>query len=223
LRVVATSEKEAAVGRSLSGALVELGLSNYPGLFMLGAPGPASEAFGYWPATIAQAKLEHRVTLPDGTTEGISPPGLPPPPGEGRGGGEDRGGGEPDEPIALSEPGPTRRVPLGSIADARSGDKGSDANVGLWVRSDAAFAWLRSALTVEHFRQLVPEARDLAVERHELPNLRALNFVVRGLLRGGAAATVRLDRQAKSLGEYLRSRILEVPVSLLAPAVSRVY
>ena len=112
------------------------------------------------------------------------------------------------------------RAALGTIVDARSGDKGSDANVGLWVRSDAALEWLRDALTVERFRELLPEARGLAVERYELPNLRALNFVVRGLLRGGAVATLRFDRQAKALGEYLRARIVEIPASLVGSDAS---
>ena len=111
--------------------------------------------------------------------------------------------------------GATRRVPLGAIADARSGDKGSHANVGLWVRSDAAFAWLRSELTTARFRALLPEAEGLEVERHELPNLRAVNFVVHGLLQGGAIASVRFDRQAKGLGEFLRSRWVDAPVDLI--------
>ncbi len=119
----------------------------------------------------------------------------------------------PGAPYAI--PGPTRRIPLGTLVDARSGDKGSDANVGLWVRTDEAFEWLRATLTVERLRELVPEAAPLTVTRVTFPNLRAVNFVVRGLLDGGAIATRRFDRQAKALGEFIRSRYVEVPVALL--------
>ena len=114
--------------------------------------------------------------------------------------------------------GETRRAPLGMLVDARSGDKGSHANVGLWVASDDAFAWLRSFVTVARFKELLPEANDLNVERHELANLKALNFVVHGLMDGGAIAALRFDRQAKALGEYLRSRWVDIPVALLEGA-----
>jgi hypothetical protein len=106
-------------------------------------------------------------------------------------------------------------VPLGRVAAARSGDKGGNANVGLWVRDEAAWPWLRDTLTVETFRTLLPEADDLQVQRHELANLWAVNFVVVGLLGEGVASSTRPDPQAKSLGEYLRSRHLDVPTSLL--------
>jgi hypothetical protein len=110
----------------------------------------------------------------------------------------------------------TRRVPLGLVAGARSGDKGGNANVGLWARTPEAYEWLASYLTVERFRQLVPEAEHLEIERYELPNLLALNFVVHGLLGEGVASSTRHDPQAKGLGEYLRSRHVEVPERLLA-------
>jgi len=111
--------------------------------------------------------------------------------------------------------GPTREVPLGRLCGARSGDKGGNANVGVWVRRDEAYGWLLDFLSVERFRSLVAEARDLEVERYAFPNLRALNFVVRGLLGDGVAASLRPDPQAKSLGEYLRARLVPVPVALL--------
>jgi hypothetical protein len=107
-------------------------------------------------------------------------------------------------------------MPLGTVVGARSGDKGGNANVGLWARSPAGFAWLAAELTVERFRQLLPEAAALAVDRSEFANLLALNFVVHGLLGEGVASSTRPDPQAKSLGEYLRSRLVEVPIALLA-------
>jgi hypothetical protein len=87
--------------------------------------------------------------------------------------------------------------------------------VGLWAVSPAAYAWLRRHLTVGRFRELLTEAADLQVDRYELPNLLALNFVVHGLLAPGVSATTRPDPQAKGLGEYLRSRTAEIPAALL--------
>ncbi|HEY4670382.1 MAG TPA: hypothetical protein VIH05_11455, partial [Tepidiformaceae bacterium] len=122
-------------------------------------------------------------------------------------------------PAAAAPPnppeGPTVRAPLGIIFGARSGDKGGNANVGVWARSDAAYAWLQSFLTVERFQELFPEAKTLEVRRYELPNLRALNFVVVGLLGQGVASSTRMDPQAKSAGEYLRARVVDIPRSLL--------
>ena len=83
------------------------------------------------------------------------------------------------------------------------------------ARDDAGYQWLAAELTVGRLRQLLPEAATLGIERYELPNLRAVNFVIRGLLGEGVASSTRPDPQAKSLGEYLRSRLVEVPVDLL--------
>jgi hypothetical protein len=112
-------------------------------------------------------------------------------------------------------PGPTVRVPLGRVFGARSGDKGGTANVGVWARDAAGYAFLAERLTVERFRELIPEARDLEVRRYELPNLLAVNLVVVGLLGEGVSSTTRIDPQAKGLGEWLRARVVELPAELL--------
>ncbi|MGB3355201.1 MAG: exopolyphosphatase, partial [Mycobacterium sp.] len=106
--------------------------------------------------------------------------------------------------------------PLGAVLGARSGDKGGNANIGLWARDDAGYAWACEHLTVERLRGLLgPEAAQLPIERFELPNLRALNVVVHGLLGEGVASSTRPDPQAKGLGEYLRSSVVDIPQSLL--------
>jgi hypothetical protein len=102
------------------------------------------------------------------------------------------------------------------VVGARSGDKGGNANVGLWARTDKAWAWLDAVMTVEVFKDLLPEAGPLEVRRYELANLRALNFVVVGLLGEGVASSTRFDAQAKALGEQLRAAELEIPVALLS-------
>jgi hypothetical protein len=104
---------------------------------------------------------------------------------------------------------------LGEIVHARSGDKGGDANLGVWVRDPRAWEWLQSTLTVEELRRLLPETRELAIERYELPNLGAVNFLIRGLLGTGATSSLRLDSQAKALGEWFRARSAKVPRSLV--------
>jgi hypothetical protein len=111
--------------------------------------------------------------------------------------------------------GSTVRAPLGLVVGARSGDKGGNANLGVWARTDEAYAWLERYLTVDRVRELLPEAAPLEVERHELPNLRALNFVLVGLLGEGVASSTRMDAQAKGLGEYLRAKHVDIPAELL--------
>ena len=110
--------------------------------------------------------------------------------------------------------GATERVPLGTICGGRSGDKGGNANVGLWARTDDAYEWLAQALTIDAFKELLPEACDLEVQRYELPNLRALNFVVVGILGEGVASSVRPDPQAKGLAELVRAQLVDVPASV---------
>jgi hypothetical protein len=112
------------------------------------------------------------------------------------------------------------RAPLGTFVHARSGDKGGDANLGLWVVHDghpsyaARVAWLLGLVRPELVRDLLPEARDLDVDVFELPNLGGVNVVLRGLLGPGVAASTRFDPQAKGLGEWARSRHVEIPEEL---------
>jgi hypothetical protein len=80
---------------------------------------------------------------------------------------------------------------------------------------NAAYAWLAQLLTVDKLKELLPEARPLHVERFELPNILSLNFVVHGLLGDGVAASLRADPQAKTLGEYLRAKVVDIPSALL--------
>ena len=110
---------------------------------------------------------------------------------------------------------------LGEIIHARSGDKGGDANLGVWVHEREGWEWPRSTLTVDELRRLLPETRDLAISRYEFPNLGAVNFLIRGLLGTGATSTLRLDAQAKALGEWLRSRSVNVPRAVVEAATGR--
>jgi hypothetical protein len=209
LRVVASGDDEQAVGRRFSGAIVELALATFPGIYLTAPPGRASRAGVYRPAWVDQTRLRHHVVGADGGVVLIDPPAAVkayPPTDDGA-----RSG--PEEAQAIAEP--LVEVRLGQVVAARSGDKGGNANVGIWVSNDERWAWLRDWLTTDRIRQLMPEAADLEITRVELPNLRAINFVIHQLLGEGAISSVRLDSQAKGVGEFLRARRAEVPSSLL--------
>jgi hypothetical protein len=192
--------------RAFAARLVELALATYPGCTFTTPPGDAAPFGVYWPALVAKTEVDERVVGPDNSSRAI-------PQTTGR---PDPDLGDPAADWTPAPPaGPTRRVPLGTIVGARSGDKGGNANVGLWARTAAGGAWLADTLTVERFKVLVPEAADLTVTRHDLPDLHAVNFVVHGLLGEGVSSATRPDPQAKGLGEYVRSRLVDVPVDLL--------
>ncbi|GGY24839.1 exopolyphosphatase [Streptomyces omiyaensis] len=205
LRLVVRDPDPGKVGRGLTGAAIELALASYPGFHVTAPPGKGAPYGVFETAYVPAADVPHTAVLPDGTRVAVPVPAetrvLAPVP-------------EPDLPSPLPA-GPTARAPLGRIAGARSGDKGGDANVGVWVRTDAEWRWLAHALTVDRFRALLPETARFEVVRHVLPNLRALNFTVAGILGEGVASQARFDPQAKALGEWLRSRHLDVPRELL--------
>lgn len=214
LRISVKDPNPEVVGRGFSGAAVELALASYPGFTLTGPPGDAVPYGVYWPALVPAEQVTHVVVHADGRRELVphTPAGdqqvIAP---------RHTGRAEQRSPVDQLPPdrGPTRRLPLGTVLGARSGDKGGAANVGFWARTDEAAVWLDSWLTEGAFRRLLPEADGLAVELHRLPGLRAVNVVVHGLLGEGVAASTRFDPQAKGLGEYLRSRLVDVPVTLL--------
>jgi acyclic terpene utilization AtuA family protein len=205
LHCVARGPDPKSVGRAFSSAAIELALSSYPGFHVTAPPGDATPYGVFSAAYVDPALVPHVAVLPDGTRvdiaaspqtlelQDVPAPPLPPP--------------LPD--------GETMRMPLGLVAGTRSGDKGGDANVGVWAPSEECWQWLANLLTVEMFQSLLPETAPLRVTRFVLPNLRALNFVVEDLLGEGVASNARHDPQAKALGEWLGSRKVDVPVVLL--------
>ncbi|MFH8800422.1 acyclic terpene utilization AtuA family protein [Streptomyces sp. NPDC017936] len=205
LRLVVRDPDQATVGRALTGAAVELALASYPGFHVLAPPGKGSPYGVFETAYVPREDVGHVAVLDDGRR-------VPVPPAAGTLVPRDLPEAELPEPLP---PGPVRRAPLGLVAGARSGDKGGDANVGVWTRTDEAWRWLAHTLTVDRLRELLPETQGLTVTRHVLPGLRALNFVVEGLLGAGVASRHRFDPQAKALGEWLRSRHLDIPEVLL--------
>ncbi|MDQ2848117.1 MAG: DUF1446 domain-containing protein [Actinomycetota bacterium] len=210
LRITVKDHDRDRVGRRFSNATMELALASYAGFHTTTSPGDASDFGVYWPALVPAQVITQRLVLPDGTVRIIEHTAP-------------ASSAEPGSVIATTAPGQqvtpgqqfadgdTVRAPLGLICGARSGDKGGNANVGLWARSVEEYDWLRSYLSIEAFTALLPEAATLAVRRYELPNLLALNFVIVGLLGNGVADSTRPDPQAKGLGEYVRSRHVDLP------------
>jgi Acyclic terpene utilisation family protein AtuA len=212
LRITVKDVDHERVGRRFSSAATELALAGYPGLHLTAPPGDAAAYGIFWPALVPAELVVPTVVHADGrrvavrneaNLGGAAPTAATT--------GEDDG----SDQRARSDVA-TRRLPLGTLVGARSGDKGGNANVGLWARTSEGWGWLDGFLTTERFRLLLPEADDLDVRRYRFPNLSALNFVVVGLLGEGVAASTRPDPQAKGLGEYLRSRLVDIPIELLA-------
>ncbi|MEV6215059.1 acyclic terpene utilization AtuA family protein [Nocardia sp. NPDC051833] len=206
LRCVVRDPDPNKVGRGFSNVAVELALASYPGATFTTLPGNGSPYGVFTPGFVDAHEVPHTAVLADGTRVAIEPAAetavLEPV-------------AEPELPADLP-PSETARVPLGTIALARSGDKGGDANIGVWVRTDEQWRWLVHTLTVGKLQELLPETATLTVTRHVLPNLRAVNFIISGLLGKGVAYQARFDPQAKGLGEWLRSRHIDMPTELFA-------
>ena len=226
LRLAVRGDDAGAVGRGFSGAVVETSLASYPGTFFTSAPGNAQAVARYWPTTIAVGDVTPRIECEgkpvvasrraSGLAEPQPEPGAPapapppapsaappPPPPPGR---SARHGGGAENLLT---------VPLWVLVGGRSGDKGGDANVGLWADTEPVARWLCDSFDVEQFKEALPESAPFQVRRYPLPNLRAVNFVVHGILGWGVASNLRLDTQAKGMAERLRSHAVRVPASFV--------
>ncbi len=205
-RVSVKDPDERKVGRAFSNAAIEIALATVPGFFGIGGAMRGGSPYGVFRPAVVPADLvpQHVVVLGGERTviDSVAPEGAV--------------AIEVDTPPAPPPaPGPTVAAPLGRVAGARSGDKGGNANLGVFARSDEGWRWLDSYLSTERLRVLLPETAALRIDRFALPNIRSLNFVLHNLLDEGVAASTRQDAQAKGLGEWLRSRVVEVPVALL--------
>lgn len=204
-KIIVKDPDERKVGRAFSNAGTEIGLCSIPGMFGTGGgPGPGQPFGVYWPALIdselvpMEVVVDGKLSVVDNTPYSTS------------------------EAIAASAPelldvvsGPTQLAPLGALFGTRSGDKGPNANLGIFARTPEAFAWLSSYLSIDKLKELMPEAEERKIDRYDLPNLLSLNFIFHGLLEEGVAASTRQDPQAKALGEYLRAKVVEIPKNLL--------
>lgn len=208
LRITVMDPDVKKAGKFFSAKVVELALSSIPGFTLTSPPGQGSPAIRHWPTLVGSDKITQVVTM-DGkaveVAQAVAGAGSAP---------------QPNTAAALPDPGlfdgqPTRAIPLGRIFATRSGDKGGNANLGVWAKDDKAHAFLVRYLTCQRLGELLPDLAGYGIERHDLPNLRAVNFYIKGILGHGVAASMRSDPQAKTLGEYLRAKVIDVPVSIL--------
>ncbi|WP_328616707.1 DUF1446 domain-containing protein [Amycolatopsis sp. NBC_00355] len=207
VRIMATSRDREPLERfGLARRIGSLYLQSIPGFFHDGGgelavrPRPRID---YWPAVLDAGVVPHRVVFADGPTRDVAPAS------------QTSIVDQPAHPEPAEEPAGTRLVPLGTVAHARSGDKGGNCNLGVWTADPDAWPWLRRTLSTARLRELLPETADLEIVRHEFPHLRAVHFVLRGLLGTGGSANLRVDQVGKAVGEYLRARLVPVPEELL--------
>jgi hypothetical protein len=188
-----------------SSKIVEIGLANIPGFTATAPPAKGTPAILHWPALISQRRIAQKVTIDGeefsvefvqaGAAAALSKApetSLPPVPS--------------DKKV---------KIPFGRIYATRSGDKGGNANLGVWAKTPEAYAFLRELLTVDKLKELLKDMSKYEIERYEFPNLLAVNFYIKGVLGEGVAASLRSDPQAKTLGEYLRAKIIEAPQSIV--------
>jgi hypothetical protein len=188
-----------------SSKIVELGLANIPGFTATAPPAKGTPAILHWPALVSGRHITQKILI-DGEefSVGFVPAesSVPAPEVE-------------KTPIPPVPSGKMARLPFGRVFATRSGDKGGNANLGVWGKSPEAYAFLKEFLTVEKLKELLKDMRGYTIERYEFPNLFAVNFYIRGVLGEGVAASLRSDPQAKTLGEYLRAKTVEVPEAII--------
>ncbi|MFF4621010.1 acyclic terpene utilization AtuA family protein [Nonomuraea jabiensis] len=228
LRITVMDADERRAGRAFSSAVVETGLASYPGFYALTPPGNATPYGVYWPVLVPASEVHPRIFLngnelpPPAEAPGTSDPPDPQhaiiatasateTTGEAQ---TSLVGPSVAEQASAVEPQVGVRVPLGWIAGARSGDKGGNANLGVWTDTQERYDWLAAHLTPDTLKSLLPTLAPHRIDRYELPNIKALNFVIHGLLGRGVAASPRMDPQAKALGEELRAKEVDIPPHL---------
>ena len=223
LRITVKDPDQKKVGKPFTTAVVEAALGSYPGMFPTAPPGEGTPFGVYWPTLIDRGSVAASVVVGGEPVDFVDPVAASAGPASVAAAElPDRGptAAEPENGARARAWAPEPGTVLGAIVGARSGDKGGNANVGVWIPEPGAgpsaelgeadvaarYEWLRGWLTADRVRTLLPEAAGLDIDVHPLPNLRAVNVVVRGLLGRGVADSTSLDPQAKGLAEHLRAR-----------------
>jgi hypothetical protein len=207
LRVSVMDPDAKKVGK-FSAKIVELGLANIPGFTATAPPTKGGPAIIHWPTLISTQHIQQKVTLDEKVVmvDSVLPdPSASMPAAK-------------EITIPPLPKGKMIRMPLGRVFATRSGDKGGNANLGVWAKTPEAFAFLREFLTTEKLKELLRDMSGFEMERYEFANLLAVNFYIKGVLGEGVAASMRSDPQAKTLGEYLRAKVIEMPEAIVAKA-----
>lgn len=206
LSISVKSRNPDLVGRLFSAKIIELSLANYPGFFSAGTGKKPGPVISYWPALIDSKHIKEYVHV-DGKTLEIEPTSQL----------QFEENYYQKQPVTI-EPAPQGEmdeISFGRLFGARSGDKGGCANIGVWAKTDLAFSFLYNFLSVEKIKELMPDLNKFSIDRYELPNINSLNFYIHGILEDGVSSNNRMDGQAKSLGEYLRSKTISVPTIII--------
>jgi hypothetical protein len=205
---VSVMDPDAKKVAKFSAKIVELGLANIPGFTATAPPTKGGPAIVHWPTLVSTQHIKQKVMIEEKVlmVDSVLPdPSAP----------------VPDAKKITIPPMPAGkmiRMPLGRVFATRSGDKGGNANLGVWAKTPEAFAFLKEFLTTERLKELLRDMSGFEMERYEFPNLLAVNFYIKGVLGEGVAASMRSDPQAKTLGEYLRAKVIEMPEAIIAKA-----
>jgi hypothetical protein len=205
---VSVMDPDAKKVAKFSAKIVELGLANIPGFTATAPPTKGGPAIVHWPTLVSTQHIKQKVMIEEKVlmVDSVLPdPSAP----------------VPDAKKITIPPMPAGkmiRMPLGRVFATRSGDKGGNANLGVWAKTPEAFAFLKEFLTTERLKELLRDMSGFEMERYEFPNLLAVNFYIKGVLGEGVAASLRSDPQAKTLGEYLRAKVIEMPEAIIAKA-----
>ena len=207
LRIDLKSKDPKLVGRLFTAKIIELALANYPGFFSKTPPGPGTPFIRYWPALIDSKHVYEKIHF-SGEEHIIRPTCIEYP-------GQTTKRNAVNIEIEKASYDELENIPLGRIIGARSGDKGGCANLGIWTKTNETYSFIYHYLTVEQLRKLLPDLNDYEIERYDFPNIKSLNFYIKGILEDGASSNTKVDALAKSLGEYLRAKYVNVPKQLL--------
>ena len=206
LRIDVMSQNPDLVGRLFSAKIIELALANFPGWTGRSGVVPSGPYIEYWPALVDSKYIKEKVHFDGKTLEVIPTSQLDFE--------EVYYQKEPAEVKQITE-NPDTEIFFGDIFGTRSGDKGGCANLGVWSKNPEAYGFLFDYLTVDKLKELLPDLESFEIDRFELPNILSLNFYIHGILQDGVSSSTRMDGQAKSLGEYLRAKKINVPKIIL--------
>lgn len=204
LKISLMDPDQKKVGKKFSSTLIGMALSTIPGFTLTTPPANGTPALQHWPTLISNKFIEQKIFMDDNEFL-VNPTGS-----------------YPDvtdiEPVKVKTidlgSQPTKEIYFGKIFATRSGDKGGNANLGVWAKTIETYSFLNDFLSVAKLKELLPDMAAFEIEKYDLPNLFAINFYIKGVLGEGVAASFRNDPQAKTLGEYLRAKKIHVPKSL---------
>ena len=208
LRLTFSHHEEDKLGRLLQAKITELALATIPGNTSRGNTGyNGGSVISHWPTLISSHRITEKLHIDDENiiikpTQAMDLPEIyyqsPPP---------TLGPKTKHENLVCVE--------FGTVFGTRSGDKGGSANCGIWAKNSQAYRFVFDFLTIEKLKELLPDLKSYSIERFELPNILSLNFYIHNILGEGVSSNHRIDKQAKSLGEYLGAKRIEIPRAII--------